>query len=1325
MKRLLIILFLPLLAAVSLAQMTDAAIQQMTEASFAAFKANKWASFENGAYWGWKEKDGDGYRYYWEQALCMMATEQQAEYGTSTYAIDMVTQNLDGFVAKYGMGLGLGWNDYIDDIGWVLDAFCIGYRITGKPSYLAYAKLLWSVGFTRGNLGPDWPYANTVQDGSEGLWWRVPHGRYSGYDAEGLNGKAGNGQVVKNQDHYKSPLATSPHVSGGAYLYYFTRDERFLDAAEKMWQWEVNTLWNTTDDSGIHEGYNPPRPSVIDKDGNTTEEVKEGLRSRRTMHDLSSFFEATNALYQVTHKEVYLAWCWKIVNSVLYHRLDGSYVIQNAFEARDGSWCWEAGRAWTMFVADNNLWDFKGVVPLLEGTYIDYTGTEKTYTTKVKGVRRRIPGTMTIYQFMANSAKEIKDNNATCIILPTNKEVGNRWADGPIAVQNNTYYIKNIGQNKYIKTGKALGYDQPGLVALEDATPQTITRQDDGTWRIASPDFSAGWGVQGRNLIFESNNGSTRTNSWGTSLIPGWQFEPTGEKDGENDVCYIKYTWGEYTKGNTNVTDPSGKTFVLHYGQYDLSTDGWSTSQKNDIAQPWVYGGLESNLESYGDDAKWVLIPVAGAGEEEDVPLVEKVLYAFTSPSGINQVTVCMNETDSTLYLRMDHDGQTVIDNSPLGMVTNQGNFTRKLIPGDITTRTVDETYKMYTGKASEYRDYCEEVTLPFTLEGNRVKMDVVVRAYDDGVAYRYHFYGRTFTDGNFCVTSDKSTFVVGTYKRAWGQKWTYDYSQGMGKAFSWSEAQNLANNLDGQSGFGKGCFAAPLMIESTLGDDYFVLISDGGVDQWFCRGVLHASQKTNAVGRFDFLLRGEKDSGIGVTTKCPLFTPWRCAVVGSLRTIAETTMFENVTDPTQKDPTGQDWSWVQGGFHTWDWGCTENNGSFKNQTDNIDCAKKYIDFNEKVGFRYYTLDDGWRSCVFNGTTANYVKEVAGYAKSKGQGIWLWQASNGWNTTMFNTFKSYGAVGCKIDFFYDGDTRSTMKLQEQIAQYAARKGLMVSFHGTPTPTGLRRKWPNIVSYEAVDGNEDYFTGGWNNTGTDPGYNGLLSIMRNAVGPMDYTICEFRQGNNGSGTARDNTSWAQQLSQIACFESGNQWFSDALENVQGNAIIMDAIKDAPCTWDESRCLHASVSDDKVTDIQGNEDANFRVVWARRKGADWYVGGSTNPAWTYQLDCSFLDPEGIYTATIFRDGSNQTTLSRQVKQNVDSEQKFSIRCLERGGFLVRFVRTGDADGIDEIRNEAPPTPFRGSIDDNVYNLSGQRLSGTRKGVNIVGGKAVLMK
>lgn len=174
-----------------------------------------------------------------------------------------------------------------------------------------------------------------------------------------------------------------------------------------------------------------------------------------------------------------------------------------------------------------------------------------------------------------------------------------------------SYYIKNKGQSKYIKTGgKNKTPDVPSLVDNDnDRTAEVFTKAADDTYTIADPEYTPnGWGIQGRNTIYESNDGSEKTNSWGTTLIPGFKLVDTG--DGDNSY-YIEYTWGEWTKGSIDLDDPSNKTYIVTYGKYDQSTANW-TKDQDGVANPLVFGGKIENANSFGNDAKWYLEPADG-----------------------------------------------------------------------------------------------------------------------------------------------------------------------------------------------------------------------------------------------------------------------------------------------------------------------------------------------------------------------------------------------------------------------------------------------------------------------------------------------------------------------------------------------------------------------------------------------------------------------------------------------------------------------------------------------------------------------------------------
>lgn len=701
----------------------------------------------------------------------------------------------------------------------------------------------------------------------------------------------------------------------------------------------------------------------------------------------------------------------------------------------------------------------------------------------------------------------------------------------------------------------------------------------------------------------------------------------------------------------------------------------------------------------------------------------EKVLQTLSSPDRKNMVSVCHETSDGTIYYRMVRNGKILIGNSSLGMATGDGDFTKSLTFTGATTTTVNETYSMLTGKASVIENHCNETALSFTAS-NEEQMDVVFRSYDDGIAFRYVFKGTA--KNSFVVNGDSSQINIPSFQRCWGQKWTYDYSQGY-VTLDWEGARAIEPNGDDR--LGSGVFAAPLLVESSLGDDCYLLLTDAGVDKNFSRAPLKARVGT---GSFSFFLRGTKNNGLAVTTVRPLSTPWRCAIIGKLTDIAVSNLCANVSDATVNDPSGSNWRWVKPGYSSWDWG-GEQGGGLKNRTDNS-LAKEYIDFAVYMGWQYFTLDEGWESSTLNGSNDDYVKDICDYARQKGIGVFLWASSGSFTgglsgyRTRLKKFKGYGAVGAKIDFFYDGDTKGVMQKQEELLQAAAENQIMVNFHGCPTPTGLSRKWQNEIAVEAVDGNEDYFTGGWNNTGTDPGYNGMLVLMRNVVGPMDYTICEFRTGTDGTGTIRDNTTVAHQLAHMATMECGVQYIADAPKNIKGQKWE-NALKGVPAAWDESLCLEATIGPDGgAKDIKGNADIDCNVTMARRYRNKWFVGRTVNNPSTYALNCSFLG-EGTYRAVIWRDRSADTqanVLTSETIDNVTQDSKLDIICYKYGGFFVRFDRTDTDDYVESDwsaagnKYEAEAATFvNGSSDDELTVNKDIQASGSATVKNVGGG------
>ena len=147
--------------------------------------------------------------------------------------------------------------------------------------------------------------------------------------------------------------------------------------------------------------------------------------------------------------------------------------------------------------------------------------------------------------------------------------------------------------------------------------------------------------------------------------------------------------------------------------------------------------------------------------------------WTVVSPNGSLSVTIVQakpgdpNGNEKNLYCRVDLDKREVLPPAPLGvtMQGKQGDFTNRLTFVSQTHRVIDETYPMPYGKKSMHRNHACEKTLVFKNSHGQT-MHLIVRAYDDGAAYRYHFPG----DGQRQIVEEASGFRFPEGSTGWMQ---------------------------------------------------------------------------------------------------------------------------------------------------------------------------------------------------------------------------------------------------------------------------------------------------------------------------------------------------------------------------------------------------------------------------------------------------------------------------------------------------------------------------------------------------------------------------
>ncbi len=562
-------------------------------------------------------------------------------------------------------------------------------------------------------------------------------------------------------------------------------------------------------------------------------------------------------------------------------------------------------------------------------------------------------------------------------------------------------------------------------------------------------------------------------------------------------------------------------------------------------------------------------------------------------------------------YYRALLNGGTVLDWSPLGVTTSAQNFVTNLTFVSQSPTAVNETYSLPSGKRSSYTNNCNELTLTFR-NANNLQVAFHFRAYNEAAAFCCELLGT----GSTQVTGEVSGFTIPSGSSGWGHspggdEKTYD-------AFS--------------VGAAAASFGIPVLFKTT---NAWALVTEAAVYGDYT-GV-HFASKTASSNVYQTTF----PTGQGaISGTLPWKLPWRVAIIGStLGPIVESSVVENLNPPCALT----DISWVKSGRSAWSW-LTQETGDTTQQ-------KRYIDFASQMGWEYNLTD--WNF------TKSYVAGICQYAAQKNVGDELWYNYSEVTTqtlqnSIFPQCHTWGLKSLKIDFIYDnGDVNTSydqhiMRWFDSTANNLAANKLMATFHGCTVPRGQRRRWPHLMTWEAVEGYE-YVGRGY----PGPKHNCTLPFTRNVIGPMDMTPVLFYTGQliNGSGATRTSTD-AHELACSVIMESGIQHFADRPEGYNPS-IGKPFLQIVPSAWDD---IHF---------IDGYPGQY--AIMARRKGNDWYVGGiSALSARTMSVPLSFLKA-GSYSVDLYKDstGGTKYTMAKQTV-TINPSTPLSVWVKDSGGF-----------------------------------------------------------
>ena len=548
--------------------------------------------------------------------------------------------------------------------------------------------------------------------------------------------------------------------------------------------------------------------------------------------------------------------------------------------------------------------------------------------------------------------------------------------------------------------------------------------------------------------------------------------------------------------------------------------------------------------------------------------------------------------------------------------------------------------------KNSTTRNHCNTLTLTF--DGG---YGVEFRAYDEGVAYRLLLNQKQdVVDilGEECTINFADDFKA-------HMSTTWKFRTGCEEPYKHTTTKNY--------GYRDEMAYMPLLLEAPTGEK--ILFSDANVIDYpriFLRST-GENGMTSLFPKFPTKLEEEWDRSLKILEEADYIArtsgkralPWRMFVVAKDdKALLEQELLFCLSDANELE----DSSWIRPGKVAWDWwNQWQVYGVDFRAGRNTDTYKYFIDFAAKYGIEYIILDEGWSRTTrdpFHFNPEVNVPELIEYGKNKGVGIILWLV---WltvenNFTLFETFAEWGVAGVKVDFM-DRSDQWMVNYYERVAKEAAKHKLLVDFHGSFPPTGLERRYPNVISYEGVLGLEQ-------NERCKPENSIYLPFIRNAVGGMDFTpgaMLSVQPHDNRStfSVAMASSTRAYQMALYVVFESGIQMLADSPTRYLNEPECTEYIASVPVLWDESVVLDAKVGE--------------YVVIARRSGDKWFVGAITNQfGREIDIDLSFLG-EGKYTLTSFEDGINADRVAIDYKKRtseVNSQSKIHIKMVNNGGW-----------------------------------------------------------
>lgn len=575
------------------------------------------------------------------------------------------------------------------------------------------------------------------------------------------------------------------------------------------------------------------------------------------------------------------------------------------------------------------------------------------------------------------------------------------------------------------------------------------------------------------------------------------------------------------------------------------------------------------------------------------------------SPDGSIKLEIFQSDKDSTIAIAgfsLSSGGRQILLPSDLDLsIKKHGGFAKLKIAGT-SALTADTSWINPFGERREVPDKYNQTTI--FLESSTLKVNLICRAYNEGVAIAYEFPEQPGID-SIIITDERFTFrFPGDYKA-----WSAARAQAMYKQVPLSRIE-------------KGC-ERPLVVE------YDTLIS---IALGEAKLVDFARMKFEPDSSGGISIRSRLDGEVKMAL--PFQSPWRYVMIGKdAGDLLEKNYFVlNLNDPSAIE----DMSWIKPGK------------VLREVTLTTKGAIAAIDFTSTHNMQYVEFDAGWygpeNKDESDAKAVNLdparskgpldIREVISYANSKNIGILLYvnrRALERQIDTLLPIYKEWGIKGIKFGFVQVGNQKVTGWLHESIKK-AAQYQMVADVHDEYRTTGFSRTYPNFLTMEGIRGDEE-----------SPTNSHTLTTMftRMIAGQGDNTICYYNERVD-----KKMGSHASQLAKAVCIFSPLQfiyWYDKASPSLKkddglwgttnyiGDEPELEFFNNVPTVWDNTKVLYAKTGEIGVI--------------AREKDKEWFIGGINGEA-ARKLDIrlEFLSPGARYSAKIYSDDPGIETRTR---------------------------------------------------------------------------------